>query len=112
MKKITTLAAAATIALTAAAAQPSFPGGEEACNKYITENIKYPQSAKDNGIEGIVNVSFTVMTDGSIGSIKIVNMIDPDLEQEAIRLVKSMPKWTPAEKPTTVTLPIKFTLDD
>lgn len=111
MKKITILAAASAITLTAAAATPSFPGGEEACNKYIVENIKYPQAAKDNGIEGIVNVSFTVNTDGSIGSIKIVNMIDPDLEQEAIRLVKSMPKWTPGDTPTTVTLPIKFSLD-
>ncbi|MDE6296151.1 MAG: energy transducer TonB, partial [Muribaculaceae bacterium] len=51
-------------------------------------------------------------TDGTIGAIKIDNMIDPDLEQEAFRIVKSMPKWTPADKPTTVTLPIKFTLED
>lgn len=74
----------------------SFPGGKEALEKYISTNMKYPAAAKQNGIEGIVTVAFTVKTDGTIGSIKIVRMIDPDLEQEAIRLVKNMPKWQPA----------------
>ena len=112
MKKFTTLVAAGALALAANAAAPAFPGGEQACMQFIAENLKYPQTAKDNGIEGVVNVSFTVNTDGTIGAIKIDNMIDPDLEQEAFRIVKSMPKWTPADKPTTVTLPIKFTLED
>lgn len=78
--------------------KPTFPGGEEALNEYISENLKYPAAAKANGVEGIVNVGFIVKTDGSIGSIKIVRMVDPDLEQEAIRLVKNMPAWTPADK--------------
>lgn len=74
----------------------SFPGGEEAQQQYILVNMKYPQTAKDNGIEGVVAVLFTVKTDGSIGNIKIKRMVDPDLENEAIRLVKQMPAWEPA----------------
>lgn len=96
---------------------PSFPGGQEALEKYISENMKYPKPAQDNGIEGIVTVEFTVKADGSIGQIKIARMLDPDLEQEAIRLVKQMPAWTPADKggravDQTVTLPVKFVLPD
>lgn len=75
-----------------------FPGGEDAMNSFIAENLKYPATAKRNGIEGVVNLSLQVKADGSIGSIKIVRMIDPDLEQEAIRLVKTMPAWTPADQ--------------
>lgn len=94
---------------------PSYPGGQEALDKYITTNLTYPSAALDNGIEGVVTVAFSVKPDGSIGSIKITRMIDPDLEQEAIRLVKNMPAWIPADKdgaPTeaVVTLPIKFSL--
>ncbi len=96
---------------------PSFPGGEEALATYLSENMKYPKPALDNGIEGVVTVEFTVKADGSIGQIKIVRMLDPDLEQEAIRLVKQMPAWTPADKggqaiDQTVTLPVKFALPD
>ncbi len=83
---------AAAMAITPA----SFPGGEAAEKEYIAANLKYPQAAKDNGIEGVVSVVFTVKADGSIGNIKIKRMIDPDLESEAIRLVKQMPAWTPA----------------
>lgn len=78
--------------------KPQFPGGKEALDKYITENMKYPQAAKDNGIEGVVGVVFTVKADGTIGTIKIKRMVDPDLEAESIRLVKGMPKWIPADK--------------
>lgn len=78
--------------------KPEYPGGEEAMKKYLSTNMKYPQTAIDNGIEGVVDVAFIVKTDGSIGSIKIVRMVDPDLESEAIRLVKGMPHWIPAEK--------------
>lgn len=84
--------------LSMAADKPQYPGGDEALNKYITTNLKYPQVAKDNGIEGIVGVQFLVKEDGSIGSIKIIRMVDPDLEQEAVRLVKNMPAWIPADK--------------
>lgn len=81
-----------------AGATPQYPGGETAMKKYISENLRYPEAAKANGIEGVVDVAFTVKADGSIGAIKIVRMVDPDLESEAIRLVKNMPKWTPADK--------------
>lgn len=92
---------AAGLLLTGAAyagPEPQYPGGEEAMQKYLADNMKYPQTAIDNGIEGIVDVAFVVKTDGSIGAIKIVRMVDPDLETEAIRLVKGMPAWIPAEK--------------
>lgn len=118
MKRLLSLAAATALTLSAAAdSAPAFPGGDDALASYISTNMKYPKPAADNGIEGIVNVSFTVNTDGSIGSIKIDNLLDPDLEQEAIRLVKTMPKWTPADKGGTpvaqsVSLPIKFTLPE
>ena len=99
-----------------AAENPTFPGGDEALNAYIAQNLKYPPTAKENGIEGVVNVSFTVNPDGSIGSIKIVRMVDPDLEQEAIRLVKNMPAWTPADSngqpvPAQATVAIPFSME-
>lgn len=95
----------------------SFPGGEVAMQEYISQNIQYPAPAMANGIEGVVTVEFTVLADGTIGQIKIVRMLDPDLEQEAIRIVKSMPAWTPADKggaavASKVTIPVKFTLPE
>ena len=62
------------------------------------EHLKYPEMARENGVEGVVDVKFTVKADGTIGNIKIARMVDPDLESEAIRLVKNMPKWQPADK--------------
>ena len=95
---------------------PSFPGGETALTNYITTNLRYPANAKDNGVEGVVCDTFTVKTDGSIGNIKIKRMVDPDLESEAVRLVKGMPAWvpandngTPVEQPADVNIP--FTLE-
>ena len=118
MKKLL-MAMAATLGLSASAwalTPASFPGGEQAEKDYIAANMKYPQAAKDNGIEGVVNVVFTVKADGSIGNIKIKRMVDPDLEGEAIRLVKQMPKWTPASDNGTpvesiVETAISFTLE-
>lgn len=96
-KAILTLIAALGLSAGAAAATPAtFPGGQTAQDEYFATNMKYPQTAKDNGIEGVVCVLFTVKADGSIGNIKIKRMVDPDLEGEAIRLVKTMPTWTPA----------------
>ena len=100
MKKLMImLVAALGVAIGAMAAdKPEFPGGKEGLDKYLTENMKYPQAAKDNGIEGVVGVVFTVKADGTIGTIKIKRMVDPDLEAESIRLVKGMPKCIPADK--------------
>lgn len=104
-------------AAAAMASAPQYPGGEEALNAYISENLKYPAMPAEMGIDGVVNLKFTVKADGSIGTISVVRMIDPDLEQEAIRLVKNMPAWIPAEQngvavDQQVELPIRFTLPD
>lgn len=116
-KLLLTIVAAMFTTFGAMALTPaSFPGGEEAQQEYITVNLRYPKMAMENGIEGVVAVIFTVKTDGTIGNIKIKRMIDPDLENEAIRLVKQMPKWDPATdngKPveSTAEVDIPFTLD-
>lgn len=103
MKKTATLilGLAASLPLMAQTAandtiKAQFPGGAEAMNKYIEANRKYPQTAQRNGIEGVVNVSFIVKADGSRDQYSIVRLVDPDLESEAIRIVKSMPTWIPA----------------
>lgn len=76
---------------------PAFPGGEKALKDYITKNTVYPKEARENSVEGVVTVSFTVAADGSLSDIKVVRLVDPDLEKEAIRVVTAMPAWTPAE---------------
>ena len=83
--------------------------------QYLADNVCYPEIAAEMGIEGVVTVEFTVKADGSIADAKIVRMVDPDLEEEALRLVNSMPRWTPASDNGTPTearysLPIKFRL--
>lgn len=85
-----------TVFVMRAQGKASYPGGAEALQTYLTTNLQYPPEAKANGIEGVVSVLFVVKPDGTIGNIKIKRMVDPDLESEAIRLVKGMPKWTPA----------------
>ena len=117
MKKIATLLLGLSMAACVLAATPaSYPGGAAAMQKFITDNMVYPAPALNNGIEGVVTVSFSVAADGSIGTIKIVRMVDPDLEQEAIRLVKKMPAWKPATDDagnavvSTVTADIPFNL--
>lgn len=103
MKKILSILASLAIASTAMAqtAQSdtipaSYPGGEKALSAYISKNLKYPQPSINNGIEGVVNVRFTVKPDGALDKFSIVRLVDPDLEAEALRLVKGMPAWTPA----------------
>lgn len=78
------------------ASAPQFPGGEEALHTYLADNLKYPVEAADNLIEGVVEVTFTVNPDGSISDATVERPLDPDLEDEAIRLVDAMPKWVPA----------------
>ena len=91
---------------------PQYPGGEEALGEYISANLKYPELAKENGIEGVVNVCFVVNVDGTLSNIKIERMVDPDLEEEAKRLVKDMPAWIPAEKDgAKIAAPAKVTVD-
>ena len=77
---------------------PSFPGGDEALYKYLAENIKYPQLARDNGFQGKVYLTFVVERDGSITDIKVLRDIGGGCGAEATRVVKSMPKWTPGKQ--------------
>ena len=74
---------------------PSFKGGQEALNRWISENMQYPQDAYNDGIQGRVKVSVEINSDGSIGDVSIVKSVHPSLDKEAIRLFKSMPKWNP-----------------
>lgn len=73
-----------------------FPGGDKACQKWIQEHIKYPEGYTSNQPQGRVVVSFSVEKDGSIDSVKVFRSPDPLLSEEAIRVVKQMPKWKPA----------------
>ena len=78
--------------------QPAeFPGGAAAMMKWLSNNIRYPESAQQNGISGRVVVKFVVEKDGSIGQPSIVKGVDRDLDQEALRVVKRMPKWQPGK---------------
>ena len=95
---------------------PSFPGGAAAMMSYISSNIKYPQSAREALIMGRVIVSFIVEKDGSISDAKVVRNVDADLDREALRVVKSMPKWKPGKNKGSVvrvkfTVPVVFRLD-
>ena len=77
---------------------PSFPGGDKALLEYLSNNIKYPVVAQENGVQGRVVVSFVVEKDGSITDVKVVRSVDPSLDKEAQRVVKSMPKWIPGKQ--------------
>lgn len=87
---------------------PSFPGGVEALEGYIKDNLVYPTLARENGIEGSVPVAFTVMPDGNLSDIRVVKAVDPSLDRESARIVYSMPRWTPGrrhalgKKPTAI----------
>ncbi|MDL2278920.1 M56 family metallopeptidase [Parabacteroides sp. OttesenSCG-928-G07] len=94
---------------------PEFPGGEVELLKFINTTMSYPQSAQDKGIQGRVTASFIVEKDGSISDINIVRALDPALDEEAIRVIKAMPKWTPGKQRgqavrVRYTLPIVYRL--
>ena len=77
---------------------PSFPGGPSALMKYLSENVNYPVVAQENGVQGRVVVSFVVEKDGHITDVKVVRSVDPSLDKEAARVVKSMPSWIPGKQ--------------
>lgn len=78
--------------------QPAeFPGGQAALMKWLNQNIRYPEAAQQNDIQGRVIVKFVVEKDGSIGQASIVKGVDKDLDREALRVVKKMPKWQPGK---------------
>tara|TARA_B100001250_G_scaffold125539_2_gene106771 strand:+ start:27270 stop:27923 length:654 start_codon:yes stop_codon:yes gene_type:complete len=95
---------------------PEFPGGDLGLMKYIQKNVKYPPIAKEYNITGKVYVSFIVDKSGSVTNVKIVRGVDKNLDAEALRVVKSLPKYKPGKqrgKPVRVmfTIPINFTLN-
>ena len=95
--------------------QAEFPGGLPALMKWLGNNIRYPEAAQQNDIQGRVIVKFVVEKDGSIGAADIVKGVDKDLDREAIRVVKKMPKWQPGKNNGVAvrsyfTLPVVFKL--
>lgn len=94
---------------------PSFPGGSSSLMKYLSSQIKYPVVAEENGVEGKVVCSFVVGTDGSITDVRVVRSVDPSLDKEAVRVLRSMPKWEPGLKNgktvrVRYTVPVAFRL--
>lgn len=95
---------------------PQYTGGEEAMMKYVAENVKYPQAAKDKNISGRVFVGFVIEKDGSVSNVKVLRGIGGGCDEEAVRVIKGMPKWKPGiqkGKPVRVSymMPINFKLD-
>ena len=94
---------------------PSCPGGSAALMSYLSSNTKYPVVAQENGVQGRVIVSFVVERDGSISDVKVARSVDPSLDREAQRVVKSMPKWKPGKQNGSAvrvkyTVPVVFRL--
>lgn len=94
---------------------PSFPGGNGQMYSWLAKNIVYPPMAAEKKVKGRVVVQFVVLSDGSIGETKVIKSVDADLDKEAVRLVKAMPKWNPGTvdgEPVSVwcTVPINFNI--
>lgn len=95
--------------------QAVFPGGQSALSSWLSKNIRYPEAAQQNDVQGRVIVKFVVEKDGSIGNVQILKGVDKDLDKEAIRVVKKMPKWQPGKNNGVAvrsyfTLPVTFKL--
>lgn len=94
---------------------PEYPGGMPAMFEFLMKNMKYPKDAEKQKVEGRVMVMFVVETDGSISDVKVAKNTFPSLDAEAVRVVQSMPKWTPGRDKGKVvrvqyTLPVSFRL--
>ena len=94
---------------------PEYPGGPGALIEYLSQNVKYPEDAKQQKIEGRVLATFVVETDGSVSNVEVVKPAFPSLDAEAVRLLLAMPKWTPGKQNGKVvrvkfTVPISFNL--
>lgn len=92
---------------------PEFPGGMEALVKYMAENMKYPEDAKKQLVEGRVLVQFIVETDGSVSNTEVLKRVFPSLDAEALRVISGMPKWIPGKQNGKVvrvkyTIPVSF----
>ena len=88
---------------------PTFPGGQTELMAYLGKNIKYPTIAQENGTQGRVIIQFVVERDGSISDVHVARGVDPYLDKEAVRVVKSMPKWLPG-KQNGKAVRVKFTV--
>lgn len=94
---------------------PVFPGGNEGMIQFLTSELKYPETAKKNNVQGTVYVSFVVKENGKVTNAKIVKSVDPELDAEALRVINAMPDWTPGTKNGKATnfdmqLPLRFAL--
>lgn len=94
---------------------PAFPGGEAKLMEYVGKNVKYPQIARESGIKGRVFVSFVVEPDGSVSNVKVLRGIGGGCDEEAMRVVKAMPKWKPGKQRgkavrVSYMLPVNFQL--
>ena len=96
--------------------KPSFMGGDaNSFSRWISQNVVYPELARENGVQGRVTVQFTVMKDGSVGGVKLLRGVDPSLGKEALRVVASSPRWEPGRQRdravnVTYQFPVIFTL--
>ena len=96
--------------------KPSFQGGDaNDFSKWVAQHLEYPESAKENGVQGRVMLQFTIGTDGKVGNIKVLRGVDPLLDKEAVRVVSMSPKWTPGKQrdraaKVTYTFPVIFQL--
>jgi len=103
-------------AVTFAEVMPEFPGGIDALRAYIKKNLRYPMAAREDGIQGKVVINFIVGSNGEIESAKVTRSVPGGCDAEALRVVKSMPKWKPGKQNghairVYFTLPISFTLN-
>ena len=94
---------------------PEFPGGQQEMMKFINENLKYPEQAKKDGIQGVVVIQFIVNRNGKVENTKIMRSVNPLLDEEAERVIKSSPNWVPGKQggkavDVFFTLPIRFKL--
>lgn len=94
---------------------PRFPGGDKALMNYLANNVHYPEKAKKQGTQGTVYLHFVINKDGSVSDVKVLRGVSPELDAEAVRVVKAMPKWIPGEQKgqkvrVAFNLPIKFSL--
>ena len=94
---------------------PAFPGGQEAFFNYICKNVKYPPIAEKNGIQGRVIVTFVITKEGKVTNPKIVKSVNPSLDKETLRLIRTLPDWAPGRKNgqavnVKYTVPVTFRL--
>lgn len=97
--------------------QPEYPGGNAAMMRFLSDNIRYPVIAQENGIQGRVICNFVVERDGSITDVQVVRGVDPSLDKEAVRVIQQMPRWKPGKQRgqavrVRFTLPVVFRLQN